>query len=259
LDIFTQSQKAELFRLYDEFYSKIIQLGDNVFAYEHYRLPINVFEPNIFYYRYGLDSLKNIDYIKNKDIIDAGGYIGDSVLIFAGLTNKKVYTFEPMSANVALMPKTFELNEVTNAVVEHLALGEEPGELELLVWGVASTFNETMKNNILNAAPKSRTEKVRVDTLDNYAAVHNLDVGLIKVDVEGFEQSLLRGAERTIKTQKPILLISIYHTIDDFFNIKPMIESWNLGYEFKIFRPMNGSIISSETLLIAEAPRPSAA
>jgi hypothetical protein len=100
------------------------------------------------------------------------------------------------------------------------------------------------------------TEKVRVDTLDNYVAAHNLDVGLIKVDVEGFEQPLLHGAVNTIKTQKPVLLISIYHSLDDFFNIKPLIESWNLNYEFTLVKPVN-SCIMEETMLIAEVPRPS--
>ena len=43
--------------------------------------------------------------------------------------------------------------------------------------------------------------------------------------------------------------------MDDFFNIKPMIESWDLGYEFKIVKPVDGAIIL-ETMLIAEVPRP---
>jgi hypothetical protein len=36
------------------------------------------------------------------------------------------------------------------------------------------------------------------------------------------------GAEKTIKKDKPILLISVYHTGKDFFEIKPLLESWNL-------------------------------
>jgi FkbM family methyltransferase len=257
LDIFTEPEKRQLSILRDEFYSKIIQWGEGVYSYENYRLPVNEFEPHVFYYRNNLEYVKNIDYLKDKDIIDAGGYVGDSALIFAGLTNKKVYSFEPVSAQAALMHKTFELNKVANGVIEHLALGEEPGELELVVNGSGSTLKET---NTLNRKFRIRSlsPKSRVDTLDNYVAANNLEVGLIKTDVEGFEQPLLRGAENTIKTQKPVLLISIYHNIDDFFSIKPLIESWNLGYEFKIVKPVDGNIIR-ETMLIAEVPRPSAA
>jgi FkbM family methyltransferase len=240
--------------LRDEFRSKVIQLADDVFSCENYLLPVNHFEACVFYYRCCLEYIKNIEYIKDKDIIDAGGFIGDSALIFCGLTNKKVYSFEPSSQNVTLMQKTFELNKVTNTVIEHLALGEKLGELELLVAGPASSVNETNKLNILNRIQSPTMEQVRVDTLDNYVASHNLSVGLIKTDVEGFEQALLRGAFSTIKTQRPILLISIYHHAEDFFNIKPLIESWNLGYEFKIVKPVDGAILL-ETMCIAEVPR----
>jgi FkbM family methyltransferase len=47
---------------------------------------------------------------------------------------------------------------------------------------------------------------VKVDTLDNYVTRHNLQVGLIKVDIEGYEQKFLAGAVNTIKKQKPIFL-----------------------------------------------------
>ena len=57
------------------------------------------------------------------------------------------------------------------------------------------------------------------------------------MDLEGFEQPFLRGALNTIKTQKPALMISIYHNYSDFFDIKPMLENLNLGYKFKIVRP----------------------
>ena len=50
---------------------------------------------------------------------------------------------------------------------------------------------------------------------------------------------------------KPAHLISIYHSFDEFFNIKTEIESWNLGYKFKIAKPDDYSIYC-DTTLIAE-------
>ena len=81
---------------------------------------------------------------------------------------------------------------------------------------------------------------------------NNIEVGLIKTDLEGFEQSFLKVALETIKEQKPVLIISIYHNYSDFFEIKPMIENLNLGYKFKIIEPkaQGGAIVS--TLLLAE-------
>jgi FkbM family methyltransferase len=92
---------------------------------------------------------------------------------------------------------------------------------------------------------------IEIDTLDNFVAENNIEVGLIKVDIEGMEQKFLAGAINTIKKQKPVLLLSIYHNANDFFEIKPLIESWNLGYKFKI-RQLSTESIFAEVMLICE-------
>ena len=80
---------------------------------------------------------------------------------------------------------------------------------------------------------------------------YNIKVGLIKTDLQEYEQIFLSGAKETIKTQKPILILSIYHTFSDFFDIKPFIEKLDCNYKFKIHRPLDGNILA-ETKLIAE-------
>ena len=66
------------------------------------------------------------------------------------------------------------------------------------------------------------------------------------------ESEVIRGAEKTLKTQKPALIIHIHHTAEDFWNIKPYIESLNLGYKFRIYKPENREIFTG-TILLAEA------
>ena len=61
----------------------------------------------------------------------------------------------------------------------------------------------------------------------------------------------LKGAKETIKAQKPAMLISIYHQPSDYFGIKPLIESWNLGYVFKIHKGVDLSL-TTETALFCE-------
>ena len=88
-------------------------------------------------------------------------------------------------------------------------------------------------------------------TLDSFVDKNNIKVGLIKTDLEGFEQNFLKGSLNTIKKQKPILIISIYHNYSDFFDIKPMIEELDLGYKFKIIKSNDFNLIV-ETKLLAE-------
>ena len=54
---------------------------------------------------------------------------------------------------------------------------------------------------------------------------------------------LLEGAVNTLKTQKPILEISIYHKISDFFDIIPWIANLNLDYDFKIVKEQPWSFV----------------
>lgn len=94
-------------------------------------------------------------------------------------------------------------------------------------------------------------ENVEITTLDDFVKEHNLQVGLIKVDIEGFEMEFLKGAKDTICSQKPALSICIYHSGRDYFHIKPLIESWNLGYRFEIFKRMDG-YFTIDTALFCE-------
>jgi len=85
----------------------------------------------------------------------------------------------------------------------------------------------------------SNAEKIEITTIDDYVAENNLDVGLIKLDVEGFELETLKSAVNTLKKSKPILLLSIYHTPKDFFGIKPFLESLDVDYNFMVRKLIN--------------------
>jgi hypothetical protein len=85
--------------------------------------------------------------------------------------------------------------------------------------------------------------------LDNFAQILKSDIGLIKLDIEGSELEAIKGALETIKKFKPILLISVYHRPEDFFFIKPLIDSLDLGYKF-IIRKTSPFTITAETVLI---------
>jgi FkbM family methyltransferase len=221
-----------------------VDLAEYLFCYGEYYLPVRHFEPSVFFYKHGLAHVQNPEKLKDKDILDIGGFIGDSVLVLSPYTNRTVYSFEAVAGQRQLMQKTLELNKIKNAKIVPLALGSRKESVEIIVNGSSSCIS---KDNFARAV----REKVDMDTLDNYVVQNGIQVGLIKVDIEGFEQEFLKGAVNTIKTQKPVLVLSIYHNWSDFFDIKPMIESWNLGYKFKIVKPIDGAILA-ETLLIAE-------
>ena len=242
-DIWTNEELVQLRNLDKDFRLNIIKLSDECWAYKNYFLPKNMFSPSVFYYEHEIHSLENIASVKNKCIMDVGGYIGDSALVLSKYTDKQIYSFEPTTENYNYLLKTIELNNLQNVVPVKYGLGSEECELSIYLQGGASSINRNIR--------ESSKETIKITTLDKFVEKNNIEVGLIKVDIEGFEQQFLKGAENTIKTQKPTLLLSIYHSANDFFQIKPYIESLNLGYKLKIRKPIDGHI-RGEILLLAE-------
>lgn len=172
------------------------------------------------------------EFIKNKDIIDAGAFTGDTSLPLSKITNKNVYAFEPFKDSFNLLNTNISNNNIKNIVSINKSLGNINGERTLYLSG---TNVQGITSNP-DTRPYDNEIKVEETTLDKFVEENNLDVGYITIDVEGAELDLLKGAITTIKTQKPLLSISIYHSVNDYFEIIPWVANLDLGYEFEVFK-----------------------
>lgn len=249
----TQDERDELTRIYTEFYPNIFCLGDNLYFYNDgslgYFFPTNFCEISVMWHKHSLNVLEpqTLAKMRNKDFIDVGACIGDSAVLFEReFCDKNIYTFEPTKENFRLLKRTLELNNSKRVIPVNKALGAESGNLEIHyraenIGGSRAIFSDE----------RTIAERVEVTTLDDFVREHNIKVGFIKVDIEGFEMEFLKGAKETITAQKPAMLISIYHQPSDYFGIKPLIESWNLGYTFKIHKGVDLSVMG-ETALFCE-------
>ncbi len=243
VDIYTSKEKIQLNNVKKDFWQSILKIDSDVYCYKHYLLPKNNFEIDVFYEKYGLNLVDHSKFY-NKDIIDAGAYIGDSSLLLQEYTTKNVYAFEPEHSNYSLLEKTIELNETSRIIPQKLGLGNSKSTHKL--------YQDELSSSIVPINHTDKFQNIETISIDEFVENNQLEVGLIKLDVEGFESQVLNGAKKTICTQKPTLLISIYHNAYDFFEIKSWIEKLDIGYEFKIFKPTNMAILAG-TLLIAEA------
>lgn len=244
---FTENEIEEQGFLKKEFYPKIKPLEDGSFMYNNYILPINHFEAGVFYYELGISVIQNPSKLEGRDFIDVGAYIGDSAIVLNNLNPSKIHAFEPVKYSYDLIFQTMKLNMLEDRIIPvHMGLGASAGEIELGILDAASSALSWQ-----NDYNKPR-ETVKVDTIDNYVERNNLDVALIKLDTEGMELDEIIGAEKTIKKFKPLLLVSIYHNAQEFFEIKPLLESWNLGYKF-FFAKLNPEHLLFETVMICEA------
>ncbi len=247
---YSLEELKELYYSCHGYEKRIINLN-GCFFYDGYWLPVCEFEASTFLYNYGLSKVSK-NKLKQRSIIDAGAYVGDSSVVFErNFPEAKIYAFEPSKPTYELMSKTLQLNASRNIIPVNLALGDKClDKCNLSGIGMGKSLLEN--NNVTNSTECQENKEAIVSiTLDSFVESNNLSVGMIKTDLEGYEQMFLRGAEQTIKKQRPTLIISIYHNANDFFNIKSIIENMDLGYSFKIFKALDGFALTG-TLLIAE-------
>jgi len=238
------SKEILFIREYKQFKKRVKKIG-TVFKLniggEDFYLPTPEFENSVFYHGYGLSSLNkfyDLDLLKGKDFIDGGTYNGDSALIFKYINPKTIHCFEPDKINFKLLEETKELNGIINWECNRLGLGDKEEE---------RTFNNQSTGSTVSEQGK---EKAKIITIDSYSHKNKLDVGLIKLDIEGYEFKAIEGAEETIKKFKPVLILAIYHTGKDFFELPRLLKEYVPEYSFR-FLNLDYSSPNLEKILVA--------
>ena len=171
---------------------------------------------NILRGRYEEDEIRFVrSLLKPGDTaIDVGGHIGFFTMHMAAAVGPagRVYAFEPFDANAEMLERSIAENRFGDRVVfQRAAVGAATGTatltfpVETLNSGGAYLLRE-------GAAPLTgnQTQDVPVVALD---ALHiRRPVRFIKMDVEGAEPQVVRGAVRLLEEDRPIILSEVHPT-----------------------------------------------
>jgi len=128
-------------------------------------------------------------------VYDVGAHIGFFSVCAARL-GAVVYAFEPVPENAARLRENVSLNDLEIHVVEAAVWGED-GSVELVPGD--SDFES-------RAAPGTGVPSVSLDSF----AEREPEPALIKVDVEGAETEVLRGARRILAQARPVLVCELH-------------------------------------------------
>ena len=167
------------------------------------------FEPNEFAFLH--------DYLREgMTVIDVGANEGVYTVFLASRVGPtgRVVAAEPSSRELVRLRKNLDINAFENVLVVEAAVGEEKGKADLAIAERNHAGQNTLGGRVSN--PKVATEsveRVRVQTLDEMvsdARVGRID--FIKVDAEGAERSVLRGARRTLEMYQPVVQLEIEAT-----------------------------------------------
>src|SRR5262249_40858290 len=144
--------------------------------------------------------------------------------------NAVVHAFEPTPEIAARLRQTTQLNQLDNLVVHEVAVMRGSGKAILRRYRGDSGTNEGM-NYICEDTGKPDVERVQTICLDDF-----LRIDLLKVDVQGNEHSVLRGAKRLVRLGKVGTIFMELNWTDNTGADCPALESVRLlaenGYRF---------------------------
>lgn len=136
--------------------------------------------------------------------IDVGANKGDFTLLAARLTENSgtVISIEPEPENHSILQRSLELNDYSNVRVLQVALSDRDGTADLRIGSTSGSHTLSPEFNGL------RTVTVPTRTLDRVVAEQRLGaVDMIKIDVQGLELAVLRGAAETLRANPRMILL----------------------------------------------------
>jgi FkbM family methyltransferase len=165
-------------------------------------------------------------------ILDIGANIGFTALNMAKLAKDKgiVYAFEPDEYNHKALLHNLQMNAGLNVKPVKLGLGNTTAQLKL-------SINEGNRgiNKITESVTEGKYGVVNIVKLDDFVTDTRINkIDLIKIDTEGYEVNILKGAEKTLLKFKPVLFIEIdeEHLVEQHSSAKDTIAYIkSLGYE----------------------------
>ena len=162
-------------------------------------------------------------YYKGGSIIDVGAFIGLHTIAFSKICDKYVCAMEPQPETFSILKENTK--DYDNIITWNLAISDCTGEryIEPININTSGNFGGVGSHEKSN----ERSIETRTFRIDDFTYG---PVGLIKIDVEGHELAVLKGAEQTIKKWKPIIFIEILGGSTD-----PSNEEKKMIYETQEF------------------------
>lgn len=150
-------------------------------------------------------------------VVDAGANIGLYSLIASKLVGEhgQVFSYEPSKETFERLSKNIDLNQSQNVNTFNLGLGDDNNQELVLRQDIgyedAERYlvpNDVMLDDKLsNVKELDKEENVKVVTLDNHLNIFDTNsIDFLKIDTEGFEYYILKGAKNILKNPKLVIL-----------------------------------------------------
>jgi FkbM family methyltransferase len=184
----------------------------------------------------------------NPVVIDIGSHIGLYAVFFAKEFNATVFSFEPAPATRKILNEVVEINNCKDKVFpSSAAISDKAGKAKFFIDTnfAISASNSLVDYNIGDGVQRDGSYEVDLISIDEFAAQKSLKINVLKIDAEGVEVNVLKGAEKTFLEQRPVAILGLHPFA---YKNKPetLGEIWDIliKYRMKIF--MDGNTITKD-------------
>lgn len=166
-----------------------------------------------------------INSLKEGAIVDCGAYNGDTAICFAEAYNCKnnIYCFEASPANFEALKNNTAM--IDNVICLQKAVGDDYKKMTI--------GNEDLSGSIIKGGD------IEVDVVPIDGEIKE-PIALVKMDIEGAEQSAINGMKNHILTEKPDLIICSYHGNHDIIEIPMLIDT--IRPDYKLYLRYSGTM-----------------
>ena len=178
---------------------------------------------------------QSIKYLIKKDnpiIFDVGAHTGETIERFRKLYNKSIiHSFEPQVDSFQKLKKFSDDKTILN----NFALGEKIEIKKFYINKNDSTSGFYKFTDKMFADHNNYSKDIQIKTLDQYVEERNVEnIDILKIDVQGYEDNVLKGAIKTLTNKIKILELEIifidyYEKKSSFYNLEGIIKP--LGFE----------------------------
>ena len=193
-----------------------------------------------------------LEYLRaGMTVFDVGANVGELTLLFSRFAGDDgcVHAFEASGDVFKKLETVCRAAGRRNVALNHLALADKSGTIRLNVYDEAySSFNTIAERPLadygLDLQPVG-IEETRATTLDDYCAEKKIEsIDLLKIDVEGAEFQVMRGARRMLESKAvKCLTFEFGQTTFDMGNQPSEIERFLNDFGYKIRNMVAGDAV----------------
>lgn len=212
----------------------------------------------------GVSSYRWLRNLNINTVIDIGAGKGNAALEFHRIfPHAHIYSFEPLRDCFEQMNK--KLKSIRNFRSFNLALSDQSGEETIYRSSYSGSSSlrpmSQYHKDIFPITAGQSQQTIKVETLDDIMSDLELKKSiLIKMDVQGLEDKVIKGGEKTIKEAEVVIAETSFK---EFYQDQPLFADIhnflsNLGFVYsgswapELRSPLDGSLLQQDSIFIKE-------